>query len=161
MHLPEEWIDDRERARAAGIPDEIGFASKPDLAWNMLRTAVAHQVPFRWVTADSIYVDYRRLRLWLESLPNRYVLAVSRKETVVIDWQPHRVSDLLDGLPEAGWHHLSAGDGAKGPRLYDWYWLPLMAPLVAGWQRGLLVRRSLSDPTELAADVCFAPAGTR
>ena len=50
----------------------------------MLRQAVAHQVPFRWVTADSIYGDYRSLRLWLESLPKPYVLAVSRKETVVM-----------------------------------------------------------------------------
>jgi SRSO17 transposase len=160
LYLPEEWIDDRPRARAAGIPDEVDFASKPDLAWHMLRQAVKQQVPFGWVTADSIYGDYRRLRLWLEELPKRYVLAVSRKETVVIDWQQHRVGDLLDSLPQAGWQRLSAGEGAKGPRLYDWYWQPLMEPLVDGWRRWLLVRRSLSDPTDLAAYVCFAPEGT-
>ena len=160
LYLPEEWASDPARRQAAGIPEAVTFASKPDLAWDMLRQAVAHQVPFRWVTADSIYGDYRSLRLWLESLPKRYVLAVSRKETVVIAWQQHRVGALLDALPQDGWQRLSAGEGAKGPRLYDWYWLPLMDPLVAGWQRWLLVRRSISDPSELAAYVCFAPAGT-
>jgi len=160
LYLPQEWASDLGRRKAVGIPEEVAFASKPDLAWDMLRQAVAHPVPFRWVTADSIYGDYRSLRLWLESLPKRYVLAVSRKETVTIGWQQHRVGELLDALPQQGWSRLSAGDGAKGPRLYDWYWIPLMDPLLAGWKRWLLVRRSISDPSELAAYVCFAPAGT-
>lgn len=55
---------------------------------------------------------------------------------------------------------LSAGDGAKGQRLYEWYRMPLMDPLVEGWKRWLLVRRSLSDPPDLAAYVCFAPEAT-
>jgi SRSO17 transposase len=160
LYLPEEWASDPARRQAAGIPEAVTFASKPDLAWDMLRQAVAQQVPFRWVTADSIYGDYRSLRLWLESLPKPYVLAVSRKETVVSAWQQQRVGALLDALPQDGWQRLSAGAGAKGPRLYDWYWLPLMDPLVAGWKRWLLVRRSISDPNELAGYVCFAPAGT-
>jgi SRSO17 transposase len=160
LYVPEEWANDPARRQAAGIPEEVTFASKPDLAWDMLRQAVAHQVPFTWVTADSIYGDYHSLRLWLEGLLKRYVLAVSRKDTVVIDGQPQRVGELLEALPQAGWQRLSAGEGAKGPRLYDWYWTPLLDPLVAGWKRWLLVRRSLSDPTELAAYVCFAPADT-
>ncbi len=52
---------------------------------------------------------------------------------------------------------MRAGDGAKGPRWYDWRWLPLAAPLQPHWRRWLLVRRSLSDPTELTAYVVFAP----
>ena len=160
LYLPEEWASDPARRKAAGIPEAITFTSKPDLAWDMLRQAVAHAVPFRWVTADSIYGDYRSLRLWLESLPKPYVLAVSRKETVVSAGQQHRVGALLDALSPDGWQRLSAGAGAKGPRLYDWAWLPLMDPMVAGWQRWLLVRRSISDPGALAAYVCCAPAGT-
>jgi len=160
LYLPEEWASDSARRQAAGIPEAVTFASKPDLAWEMLRQAVAHAVPFRWVTADSIYGDYRSLRLWLESLPKPYVLAVSRKETVVSAGQQQRVGALLDALPQDDWQRLSAGAGAKGPRLYDWYWLPLMAPVVAGWKRWLLVRRSINDPSELAAYVCFAPQDT-
>jgi len=62
-------------------------------------------------------------------------------------------------VPE-GWERLSAGDGAKGPRWYDWRWLPWAAPWQPAWRRGLLVRRSVSDPTELTADVVCAPHTT-
>jgi SRSO17 transposase len=160
LYLPEEWLADRGRAQTAGIPEAVTFASKPDLAWDMLRQSVEHRVPFSWVTGDSVYGDYHRLRVWLEGLPKRYVLAVSRKDTVTLDGQPQRVGMLLDSLPPDGWHRLSAGEGSKGPRLYQWCRLPLMEPLVDGWRRWLLVRRSLSDPTDLAAYVCFGPAGT-
>ena len=160
LYLPEAWTADRSRCQAAGIPDEVAFSTKPDLAWQMLQRAVAHHVPFAWVTGDCVYGDYRNIRLWLEPLPKGYVLAVSAKEYVWWDWQQHRVGDLLAALPSEGWTCLSAGDGAKGPRLYDWLLIPLMKPLVEGWQRWLLVRRSLSDPTDLTAYVCFAPENT-
>ena len=164
LYLPQSWSEDRERCQQAGIPDEIAFATKPALALTMLQRAVAGEVPFGWVTADSIYGDNRRLRLWLETIPKSYVLAVSAKEYVWMGWQQVRVGDLLQHLsahPEGSrWVRLSAGDGAKGPRVYDWQLLPLNSPLVEGWQRWLLVRRSLEDPTELAAFVCCAPAET-
>jgi SRSO17 transposase len=160
LFLPEEWTDDRERARAAGIPDEVESVSKPKQAWAMLKRVVEHQVPFAWVTGDSIYGDYRSLRLWLEELPKGYVLAVSAKEYVPIGLQPCRVGDLLAGLPADGWRRVSAGKGAKGPRWYDWYRITLNDPLQEGWERWLLVRRSLSDPHDLAASACFAPKGT-
>ena len=160
LYLPEEWTDDRARCRQAGIPDNVAFTTKPNQAWAMLKRAVEHTVPFEWVTGDSIYGDYRSLRLWLESLPKGYVLAVSGKECVQRDWRQERVGDLLAELPIDGWTRLSAGDGAKGPRLYDWFLMPLMDPLVEGWKRWLLVRRSLSDPTDLSAYACFAPEDT-
>jgi SRSO17 transposase len=101
------------------------------------------------------------MRLWLEGLPKRYVLAVSAKETVILpNARELRVKELLNTLPAEGWSRLSAGEGAKGPRWYEWLRLPLMAPLTYGWLRWLLVRRSLADPSELATYVCCAPAGT-
>jgi hypothetical protein len=63
-------------------------------------------------------------------------------------------------LPPAGWTRLSAGDGTTGPRWYEWRWLPLAAPPEPGWRRWLLVRRRLSLPTELPADLVFAPQDT-
>lgn len=160
LYLPEEWMADRERCRAAGIPDEVKFTSKPNLAWQMLRRAVEQQVPFGWVTGDSIYGDYRSLRLWLEEMGKGYVLNVSAKEYLVLGWYRTRVSQLLAALPTEGWTRLSAGDGAKGPRWYDWYLMALNDPLQTGWKRWLLVRRSLSDPSDLAAYACFAPQAT-
>lgn len=160
LYLPEEWANDRQRCQRAGIPDDAKFTTKPNQAWAMLKRAVEHNVPFEWVTGDSIYGDYRSIRLWLETLPKGYVLAVSGKEYVNRDWQQHRVGDLLAQLPIEGWTRLSGGDGAKGPRLYDWFLMPLMDPLIDGWKRWLLVRRSLSDPTDLTAYACFAPEDT-
>lgn len=70
------------------------------------------------------------------------------------------MGDLLAQLPEDGWVQLSAGDGSKGPRLYDWQLVPVNAPPVEGWCRWLLVRRSLADPTDLTAFACGVPAET-
>jgi SRSO17 transposase len=162
LYLPEDWTDDRTRCRAAGIPDDVAFATKPELARRLLERARVAGVAAAWVTADSIYGDDRHLRMWLEANEQAYVLAVSGKEYVNLDatWTPHRVSTLLQTLPEAGWERLSAGAGEKGPRWYDWYDLPLVPPLQEGFARWLVVRRSLSDPTDLQAYVVFAPVGT-
>lgn len=165
LYLPEIWTDDRARCRAAGIPDRVGFATKPELGRQLLERARVAGVPAAWVTADSIYGDDRRLRMWLEANEQAYVLAVSGKEYVNVEatWTQRRVSTLLNELqevPDAGWERLSAGEGAKGPRLYDWCRVPLVPPLQEGFERWLLVRRSLSDPTDLQAYVVFAPLGT-
>jgi SRSO17 transposase len=161
LYLPASWTDDRARCRAAGIPDEVAFATKPALAQAMLERALGAGVPAAWVTADSVYGDVQYLRVWLEARPIGYVLAVSGKDTVAgPDWRQRRIAAYLAAPPAEGWQRLSAGDGAKGPRFYDWVRLPLIDPLVAGWHRWVLLRRSVADPTELTPYVCFAPAGT-
>jgi SRSO17 transposase len=160
LYLPEAWTNDRPRCRQAGIPAERRFATKPQLAKQMLARAFAAGVPATWVTGDSVYGDDRRLRMWLEAHPQAYVLAVSGKEYVWLGFQQRQVKRILAALPEEGWARLSAGDGAKGPRWYDWRWLPLADPLEPGWRRWLLVRRSVNDPKELQAYVSFAPEET-
>jgi SRSO17 transposase len=157
LYLPEEWTKDAARCRLAGIPQDRRFATKPQLARQMLARAFAVGIPAQWVTGDSVYGDDRRLRMWLEACPQAYVLAASGKEYVWLDWQQQQVKTILAALPEEGWTRLSAGDGSKGPRWYDWRWLPLAAPMEVGWRRWLLVRRSISEPSELRAYVAFAP----
>ncbi len=160
LYLPQEWTDDRERCRQAGIPDARGFATKPQLARQLLTRAFAAGTSAKWITGDSVYGDDRRLRVWLEAQPQAYVLAVSGKEYVWLGEQQRRVNTIVAALPEDGWSRLSAGDGAKGPRWYDWRWLPLAAPLEPTWRRWLLIRRSLSDAIEMRAYVVFAPQET-
>jgi SRSO17 transposase len=160
LYLPKEWTDDRDRCRQAGIPEDRCLATKPQLARQMLARAFATGMSAKWVTGDSVYGDDRRLRLWLESCPQAYVLAVSGKEYVWLGWQQRRVSTISATLPDEGWTRLSAGDGAKGPRWYDWCWLPVADPLEPHWRRWLLVRRSVSDPKELQAYVVFVPQDT-
>ncbi len=161
LYLPESWTDNRDRCRGAGIPDEVAFATKPAQAQAMLERALGADVPAAWVTADSVYGAVKYLRVWLEARPIGYVLAVSGKDTVVgPDWRRRRMSTYLADPPADGWRRLSAGDGAKGPRWYDWARQPLLAPLGDGWQRWVLLRRSVADPAELTAYVCSAPVGT-
>ena len=160
LYLPEEWTNDRERCRQAGIPDDRDFATKPQLAQQMLARAFAAGMPAQWVTGDSVYGHARQLRMWLEERPQAYVLAVSGQEYVRLDGRPRQVKTLVAALPPEGWTRLSAGDGTKGPRWYDWRWLPLAEPQAPGWRRWLLVRRRLSLPTELTAYLVFAPQDT-
>ncbi len=165
LYLPEEWTDDPARRQQAGIPEAVGFATKPQLARALLERVREAGVPAAWVTADSVYGDDRRLRRWLEAQEQAYVLAVSGKEYVNVaeTWTQRRVSTLLTELrelPPHEWQRLSAGDGEKGPRWYDWYRLPLVPPLQEGFARWCLVRRSLVDQEDLQAYVVFAPAGT-
>ena len=160
LYLPKEWATDEARCQRAGIPAERTFATKPQLAQQMLQRAFDKGIPAAWVTGDSVYGDNRSLRLWLEEDHRAYVLAVSGKEYVWRAGRHHQVKNLVATLGAEGWYRVSAGDGAKGPRWYDWCWLPLDAPLLPAWRRWLLVRRSVSDPTELTAYVVFAPEAT-
>jgi SRSO17 transposase len=160
LYLPKEWTNDEARCKRAGIPAERTFATKPQLAQQMLKRAFDEGVPGAWVTGDSVYGDNRSLRLWLEEDHHAHVLAVSGKEYVWRAGRQQQVKTILAALGAEGWCQLSAGDGAKGPRWYDWCWLPLAAPLLPAWHRWLLVRRSVSDPTELTAYVVFAPEAT-
>lgn len=66
LYLPKSWIQDRERCWRAGIPDDVGFASKPELARRMLEQALNQGIPAAWVTGDSFYGGGRSLRLWFE-----------------------------------------------------------------------------------------------
>jgi SRSO17 transposase len=160
LYLPQAWTDDVGRCERAGIPPERSFATKPQLARQMLERAFDAAVPAAWVAGDSVYGDHRQLREWLEERTQAYVLTVSGKEYVWRAGRQWQVKTLLAMLEEEDWCRLQAGDGTKGPRWYDWRWLPLAAPLQPHWRRWLLVRRSLSDPTERTAYVVCAPETT-
>jgi SRSO17 transposase len=124
LYLPKEWTNDPARCQQAGIPEDRRFATKPQLAQQMLQRALAAGVLARWVTGDRVYENDRRRRLWLEAQSWAYVLAVSGQAYVWLGWQQRQVKTLLAALPEDGWTRLSAGDGTKSPRWDDWHWLP-------------------------------------
>ena len=120
LYLPEVWSNDPARRRAAGVPEDTAFATKPQLGRQMLARAFAAGVPCRWVTGDSIYGADYTLRRCIERSGRGYVLAVTSRQQLGFK----TVADWLEDVPNNGWQRLSAGDGAKGPRLYDWAWLP-------------------------------------
>jgi SRSO17 transposase len=159
LYLPQGWIDDPARCRAAGVPDQVGFATKPELARQMLDRALEAGVPAGWVTADEVYGGDPALRGWLETRQLPYVLAVKCTEPLSpASGPPTSAARLAKRVPPEGWLRLSAGQGAKGRRWYAWSRLALTpADAPNGWGRWLLVRRSLTTG-ELAYYVCAGPA---
>ena len=164
LYLPRVWADDLERRREAGVPESVGFQTKPQLAQLMLGRALESGVPFTWFTGDEVYGSDRKLRLWLERQEIPHVMAVKSngKLWAWTDKGPLQVraDRLASQVDETGWVRISAGDGAKGPRIYDWAAVairPLREPGKGHW---LLARRSVANPEELAYYVCYGPAGT-
>ena len=144
------------------MPEDVVFRTKPRLAQGMLERALESEVPFGWVTGDEVYGSDRGLRLWLEGEGSPHVLAIKRNEKLwaCTEKGPRQVrADRLTAqVEESGWTRCSAGDGAKGPRLYDWTAVeirPLREPGKGYW---LLARRSIAKPGELAYYVCYGPA---
>ena len=162
LYLPQSWAADAQRRTEAAVPATVEFRTKPQLARAMLERALEAQVPAAWVTGDEVYGGDRRLRVWLEERELAHVLAIKRTEPLwsTTTWREVPAATLAAEVAADQWARLSAGDGAKGPRVYDWTRVPIRPLREPGWDYWLLVRRSLSDPTELASYVCFCRADT-
>jgi SRSO17 transposase len=160
LYLPRSWTNDPARCRAARVPAEVPFRTKPQLARVLLERALEAGVPAAWVTADEVYGGDPALRVWLEDQGMSHVLAVKGTEPLGTATQGSATAtQLVASLPAEQWIACSAGHGAKGRRLYDWARVELASPLTSGMARWLLVRRSRRDG-ELAFYACFGPAST-
>lgn len=182
LYVPRSWTDDPARCRAAGVPATVTFQTKPQLVRQMLDRVLTAGMRVPWLSADEAYGSDGPLRSWVEERRVPYVLAVRCTETVEIAreqivvrvaighppgpptptdivWRG-AVRDAVADIAAADWQRLSAGDGAKGPRVYDWAWVLLAEPTEFGWARWLLVRRSTADPSDLAYYRVFGPADT-
>ena len=163
LFVPQEWFTDRARCRRSGIPDEVVHRTKPSLALEMLERALDAGVPAAWVTADEVYGSDGKLRRALEARGQAYVLAVRSNECTTT-WPPYgppdqvRLADVAATVPPEAWQRLSCGEGAQGPRLYDWAAVPLRPALREGWVHGLLLRRHPERVDELAYYLVYAPA---
>jgi SRSO17 transposase len=168
LYLPEAWASDRARRAEAGVPEEVAFATKPELARRMLARVRAAGVPAAWVTGDTVYGGSPALCAWLEEQRQPYVLAVAANDGVDLPYGETTLHVLPEeiaqyALDPPDWRRLSAGDGTKGARLYDWALVPLAAPNGPGFEQALLIRRPLEapdDPKQLAYYLTFAPVGT-
>ena len=152
------------------MPAGTGFATKPQIASAMIERAVAAGVPFAWVAADSVY-GVGALETALRRAGKGYVLGVNANHHVHSCNKMPAVAgtaeEIAKGLGASAWQRLSAGDGTKGPRLYDWAYCEL-ADLDAAeyddartglWTRGLLIRQTISDGA-LAYFSTWCPVGT-
>lgn len=160
LYLPKSWSDDPDRCDKAGVPEDQSFATKPEIARRMLQRAMDAGVPFFWITGDEVYGNDRRLRVWLEQNERPYVMAIASSQYLMREnTRSQHASTAAADITADQWQRLSAGNGAKGQRLYDWAWLPMLS-----WgrrmQRGLLVRKSLGDKAEVAYYAVYAPFKT-
>jgi SRSO17 transposase len=160
LYLPEEWTDDPDRCRAAGVPEGTAFATKPRLGRAMLERAFAAGVPSAWVTGDEVYGGDGGLRRWLEDQWRPYVLAVRANQYVWVGFRQATVAALVQALPKRAWRTITIAAGSKGPRRYAWARVPINHDLGPRWQRWLLIRRSLDDTGELAYYIAAGPIRT-
>ena len=160
LYVPRSWVADSDRRQAAGVPEHVTFATKPELARVMLARALAAHVPAGWVTADEVYGGNPRLRCWLETHRRPYVLAIRCTELLrPAAGASTTVIALAARVPPERWLTINAGDGAKGKRWYAWTRVQLAGDgPPAGWGRWLLIRRNLRTG-ELAFYRCAGPAG--
>lgn len=151
LYLPKEWADNPPRRKEAGIPERVKFVTKPQLARRMIKRAREAGVRFRWIIGDEVYGN-RELRHWLEEEKQPYVLAVRANQYVWKDFRQWQVKRLAREIVDS-WERINIGDGAKGPRVYDWARIKLPDSGLDpndGWGRWLLMRRSVEKPDEIA-----------
>lgn len=170
LYLPKVWTDDRVRMVRAHVPDTVGFLTKPALALTMIERAIASNVPFSWVAADSVY-GVGDIEMALKRAAKGYVLGVNANHPFG-SWDKQlaiagTAKDIAEALPENAWRRLSAGDGTKGARLHDWVYLELAdldaddfdAAFPGVWTCGLLIRKNIADG-DLAFFSTWCPVGT-
>jgi SRSO17 transposase len=180
LYLPREWTDDRERCREAGVPDAVAFATKPQLATEMLQGALADGVLFAWVAGDSGYGRDPGLRDFCHRQRLPYVLGVA--VDLPLDGPPgkpdlgqpqvKRADDLLRYATRRDrWERRSCGEGSKGQRYYDWTVFEVKVTgqePAEGFEHRLLIRRSTEKKQlaggrfdyEVAYFLVHAPTGT-
>lgn len=157
LYLPKEWTEDPNRCRAACVPDRVTFAAKITLAKRMIEQAIVAGVTAKWVTADAVYGSDYHFRIALENQGLGYVVGVRTDFAACVGFRQVRVRELLAEVPTDAWQRLRCGAGSKGPRWYDWAITRINGPEPKQSQRWLLIRRRVSDPTEVAYFACAGP----
>src|SRR5262249_21050920 len=147
LYLPRSWADDPARCRAAGIPQDTAFATKPALARQMITAALDAGTPAAWVTGDEVYGQAPPRRAELARRGLGYVLAIPKRHLITAGIGARTAIELARRLPARAWQRMSAGPGAKGPRWYDWALIEAADPAVTegGGRHWLLIRRSIRD----------------
>lgn len=154
LYVPRSWAEDADRCRAAGIPDELAFATKPAPAAAMVTRALDAGIQAAWVAGDEVYGANPHMRAALEARQTGYVLAVACDHQVSTWAGKLRADSLARKLPTHAWQQRSAGAGAKEQRFYDWAVADLANTRPGHHQ--LLVRRNRRTG-ELAFYRCYSP----
>ncbi|SRR5712692_331255 len=188
LFLPEDWFDDdhAEKRKKCGVPQDLPFQTKPEIALELLRHAVRRgHLPFRWVTADELYGDSPAFRDGVAELNKWYFVEVAghtpiwrrRPAVIVPPWSGHgrrptrlrlrtpthrsvRVDQLVRRIPKRDWLRGTIKEGSQGPIICDFAFLRVTESRAGlpGPEVWLVIRRKVSDPREIKYYLCNAPA---
>ena len=164
LYLPKSWADDAQKRDKVGVPETVRFATKAQLAQQMLQSAWDAGFRSAWVVADEVYGNDTGFGRWLEQTGQQpYVLTVNKRHAVVIGWQPYRAEALCQSLLPEQWQRLSCSQGSKGEREYEWARVAINCGDSCDFQRWLVFRRSLEQldqPQHISYYQVFAPKHT-
>jgi SRSO17 transposase len=155
LYVQKHWAKDPERCEQAGLGRDFTFRTKTAIALEQAKRALAAGITVDWAAGDQVYGRSRALRGFFEQHRIGYVFAVGVDFKVPTAAGPIRADALAaKKIPRRAWNRLSCGQGAKGPRRYDWAQVATSSP-----RHHLLIRRSLADPTDLAFFYAYVPEG--
>jgi len=161
LYLPQSWTADPDRRERAAVPAEVEFATKPQHARVMIERAVEAGVPFAWFTADEAFGQNPGLRQWLQEQDIAYVMATRKDDEIPAGLHTTTpVKDMIAKIRSGAWRRMSCGDGAHGPRVYEWASMPIRAGFGDERRGWVLARRSISTG-EIAFYRCYGRRGTR
>lgn len=160
LYLPQEWTEDAERRAEAGVPEEIVFKNKLDLAKEMLSRAFAAEIPARWVLADSFYGRPHEFRQWLEEIGQPYAIMVPKTNAVPLNGRKEKIEQLVERLPEEAYSEVVPIGDPGERRPWEWACLELAPDPEKGMGRWLLVRRSTDDLDDLCFYQVYGPEDT-
>jgi len=152
VYMPKRWAEDQERRDAAGIPTDLEFATKPQLAMRQIERLTAAGLPAGWVAFDEVYGRSEALRktaaraglAYAAIIPCDYAVSTPAGTTIRAE----------QAVADAVFERRPAGNGSKGPRYADW---AMTATGIHG--QYLLIRRLLSRPDQHTFYLCWAPPG--
>ncbi len=160
LYLPEEWASDLDRRAQAGVPREIVFESKIELAEEMLGRAFEAQTPARWVVADSFYGRSGNFRGWLEERGQPYAVMIPKTNAVSLDGRKKKIEQLVEQIPEDAYSEVTPAEDRGVSRPWQWACIELSEDEDTGMSRWLLVRRGYGDPEDIAYWLAYGPPQT-
>ena len=161
LYIPEAWFADRERCRAAKIPDEVEFQTKPQLAVAMLEQAWSEGIPMQWVVGDTVYGNSPHCRTTIAQAGRYYVLGLGAHHHVMFpEGQQMALSALIESQVNTSWDQLCFQIGEKGAVWYAWHAWRITMPNDAIGEQWLLVRRHPNNPLDYRCYVSNAPLDT-
>jgi len=188
LFLPEQWFAEthQEKRQASGVPEELSYQTKPEIALELLQTALERgELPCQWVAADELYGDAPAFRDGVADLEKWYFVEVScsshiwleKPEVHIPAWKgrgrkptrlrlrnpkqkSQRVDSLAQQLPAKVWVRAKIKEGTKGPLVCDFACVRVIEvrDSLPGPERWLIIRRNIDNPTEIKFYFSNAPA---